>query len=173
MPATISDIELQARKLSLARAELKEQIALLEEKTRALRELYRKKLIRLTEIAAAAQDGLLGMVKESPKLFVKPRSVNFYGIKCGFAKGKGALIIDDEDKTIALIQKHFPDLMDTLTKPSISIVKTELDKLPVNDLKRIGVQVKDSVDAAFVKATDSEIDKLVSALMESFCEGSA
>jgi hypothetical protein len=173
MSITIADIEHKARKAAEARAALKELVSLLDEETRVLRNLYRKRLIKLTEEAARAQDVLLEQVKEAPELFTKPRSVTFHGIKCGWAKGIGKLVIEDEARTIALIQKHFPELMDTLVKITMAPVKTEIAKLPVNDLKRIGGKIEDTDDIAFVKTMDSEIDKLVTALMASFCEGSA
>lgn len=173
MTTTIAAIEQQALKASAARTALKDLVSQLDEETRALREIYRKRLIRLTETAAKEQTALLDLVKTSPRLFDKPRSVTFYGIKCGWAKGKGVLVIADEDKTVALIHQHLPHLEDTLVKVSKVPVKTEIAKLPVNDLKRIGGKIQDVDDAAFVKTTDSEVDKLVSTLMAGFCEGSA
>lgn len=173
MSTTIATIEQQCRKASEARAELKELVSQIEEETRALRDIYRKRLIKLTEAAAQAQDALLEQVTAAPELFDKPRSITFHGIKCGWAKGKGELVIGDADNTIALIQKRLPELMDTLVKITMTPVKTEIAKLPVNDLKKIGATVIDTGDQPFVKAMDSEIDKLVSALMAGFCEGSA
>lgn len=173
MSITIATIEQKARKASETRAELKELVAQVEEETRALREIYRKRLIKLTEAAAQAQDALLEQVREAPELFEKPRNVTLHGIKCGWAKGRGELVIEDADKTIALIQKHFPEQMDTLVKVTMAPVKPALLNLPVNDLKRIAVQVTDTGDTPFVKTMDGEIDKLVSLLMAGFCEGSA
>jgi len=173
MSITIAVIEQKALKAAEARTNLKDLVSQLDEETRALREIYRKRLIKLTEVAAKEQDALLDMVKESKSLFQKPRSVTFHGIKCGWQKNKGVLVIADEEKTIALIQKHFPEQIDTLVKITKVPVKTEISKLPVNDLKRIGGKIEDTDDSPFVKTMDSEIDKLVSALMESFCEGTA
>lgn len=173
MSITLVAIEKQARKAAEARAELKDLVGHLDEETRALREIYRKRLIKLTEAAAQAQDALLEQVAAAPKLFEKPRSVILHGLKCGWAKGKDELVIEDADKTLALIQKHLPDQMDTLIRITMTPVKTALATLPVNDLKKIGVTVIDTGDAPFVKSMDSEIDKLVSALMAGFCEGTA
>ena len=170
MSTTIADIEIHARKASEARAELKELVGQIEEETRALRRIYQKKLLRLTEAAANAEAVLLDSVESAPGLFEKPRSVIFHGIKCGFQKGRGELVIGDADKVISLIQKHFPEQMDTLVKVTMAPVKAALAQLPVADLKRIGVQVLETGDTAYIKPMDGEVDKLVAALLDSFRE---
>jgi arsenate reductase-like glutaredoxin family protein len=173
MSLTIADIEHKARKASEARAELKELVIQIEEETRAVRRNHQKKLMRLTEAASATQDELLDLVEAAPELFEKPRSITLHGFKVGYQKGRGELLIEDTDKTIALIQKHLPEQMDTLVKVTMIPVKTALANLPVNDLKRIGVQITETGDIAYIKPMDSEIDKLVTALVASLCEGAA
>ncbi|MDO8414156.1 MAG: hypothetical protein Q7S51_10255 [Gallionellaceae bacterium] len=170
MRITIADIEQKARKSSEARAELKELVSQIEEETRALRRLYQKKLLRLIEAAANAENALLQEVEGAPELFEKPLSVVLHGIKCGYQKGRGELVFEDANKVIALIQKHLPEQMDMLVKVSMTPVKTALAQLPVADLKRIGVQVVETGDIAFIKPMDGEVDKLVTALMENFKE---
>lgn len=167
---TLADIEHKARKASEARAELRGLVTQLEEETRALRRAYQRQLMRLTETAATAEGVLLGLVEDAPELFSKPRSVILHGIKCGYQKGRGELVFDDANKVVSLIQKHLPEQMDVLVKTTYAPVKTALAQLSVAELKRIGVQVVETGDIAFIKPMDSEIDKLVSALMDSFRE---
>lgn len=166
--STITDIELKARKASEARNELRDMVGQIEEETRALRRIYQKKLLKLIEAAADAEAKLLDAVAESPKLFERPRSVTFHGIKCGWAKGRGELVFEDADKVCALIQKHFPEQMDTLVKITMAPVKAALTNLPVADLRKIGVQVIETGDTAFIKPMDGEVAKLVDKLLESF-----
>ena len=170
MSTTIADIEIHARKASEARAELRELVSQIEEETRSLRRIYQKKLMRLTEAAASTEAALLDSVTSAPDLFTRPRSVIFHGIKCGYQKGRGELVIGDPDKVISLIQKNFPEQMDTLVKVTMAPVKSALAQLPVNDLKKIGVTVLETGDYAYIKPMDSEVDKLVDALLESFRE---
>jgi arsenate reductase-like glutaredoxin family protein len=170
MNITITEIELKARKASEARAELHDLVGQIEDETRTLRRIYQKKLLRLIEIAATAEATLLDAVSEAPKLFEKPRSVTFHGIKCGYAKGRGELVFEDANKVIALIQKHFPEQMDTLVKVTMAPVKSALTNLPVADLRKIGVQLVETGDIAYIKPMDGEVSKLVDALLESFRE---
>lgn len=173
MSTTIADIEIMARSASEARAELKDMVAQIEEETRALRRIYQKKLLRLIATAAGAETALLDAVAESPTLFERPRSVTLHGIKCGWQKGRGELVYDDANKVCALIQKHFPEQMDTCVKITMAPVKTALAMLPAADLKRIGVQIVETGDSAYIKPMDGEVAKLVDKLLESFREGAA
>jgi hypothetical protein len=69
-----------------------------------------------------------------------------------------------------LIQKHFPEQMDTLVKVTMAPVKSALTNLPVADLRKIGVQLVETGDIAYIKPMDGEVSKLVDALLESFRE---
>ena len=73
---------------------------------------------------------------------------------------------DDKDQVVRLIKKHFPEQADVLIKTVEKPIKGAIQQLPVADLKRIGVTVEETGDVVVIKSTDSEIDKLVSALLE-------
>ena len=79
----------------------------------------------------------------------------------------------DAEKVCALIQKHFPEQMDTCVKITMAPVKTALAQLPAADLKKIGVQVIETGDTPFIKPMEGEVARLVDKLLESFKEGAA
>ena len=73
---------------------------------------------------------------------------------------------EDDSQVVKLIQKHFPEQFDVLVKTIEKPIKDSLANLSVADLKRIGVTVTDSGDCVVIKSMDSEIDKLVDALLK-------
>ena len=53
--------------------------------------------------AAEARDRLKGAIEAAKAAFEKPRTQVFSGIRCGYAKQKGQVIVDDEAATICLL----------------------------------------------------------------------
>jgi len=100
-------------------------------------------------------------MQESPELFAKPKSVVFQRREARLQKAKGKMVIEDEEKTLKLIRKHFPDQAEVLINTVESPAKKALEQLAVDDLKKLGVQVTGTVDVVFAKDTAAEVDKLV------------
>jgi hypothetical protein len=115
---------------------------------------------------ANVQAQLQAQIEARPDLFVKPRTMTLHGIKLGFAKGKGKLIIADAKKLAERIRKLFTKAKaDTLIKTKESPIKKALANLPADELKKLGVSVVGTGDAAFIEAADTEVDKFVTALL--------
>ena len=106
-------------------------------------------------------------VEASADLFQKPKSRLLHGIRLGFAKAKGKLVIDDEATVVRLIRRHLPNRFADLVKVTEKPLKDPLSRLTGDELKKLGVRVESDTDEAFVKPADSEIDKLVDALLDS------
>jgi len=164
--ATLSEIEAMAKTYSLSRAVLSERVQALEAEIEALKRKRLPGIKRAVEDAAEKQARLQAAVEGSPELFVKPRTMIFHGIKLGFQKSKGRLEWASEEQVVRLIRKHYPEQADTLIKVTEKPVKSALLQMSAQELKKIGVTVKDTGDQVVVKSTDSEIDKLVSALLK-------
>src|SRR5208283_3723611 len=112
-------------------------------------------------VAADVQGELSGAITSHPDLFVKPRTMTLHGIKFGYQKGKGKISWSDEAKVIAAIHRTFAqDTVDTLIATVEKPVKDALANLPAHELKKLGVQVEEAGDYVFIKASDSEVDKL-------------
>jgi methylthioribose-1-phosphate isomerase len=92
--------------------------------------------------------------------------VIFHGIKVGFAKGKGIITWDDDEKVATLIQRHLPEQYEVLVKTTRKPLKTPLKELSVADLKKIGCTVEETADYVVISPVDSEVDKLVSAMLK-------
>jgi hypothetical protein len=124
--------------------------------------------IKSAAVGAANSQGLLSAgITRNPELFKKPRTMTLHGIKLGFAKGKGKITWGDEDKVVAAIRRHFAqDMAATLIRTVEVPVKDALAQLPAKELRLLGVQVEEAGDRIYIKAADSEIDKLVAAILK-------
>ncbi|MBS3918084.1 MAG: host-nuclease inhibitor Gam family protein [Deltaproteobacteria bacterium] len=163
--ATMQEIENATRSYAVARKELAMKCQALEEEIAQAKKRHLGAIKKSVEVAKTYQSRLGGLIEDSAELFSKPRTAVFYGIKVGFQKGKGGLAWDDDSHVVKLVKKLFPDQAETLIKVAESPAKAALAQLPAADLKRLGIEVIDSGDQVLIKPTDSEVDKLVNALL--------
>jgi len=164
--ATLNEIDTLAKKYSDARFALTAHVDALNE---AVREAKRKHLAAIKRTLAAASEAradLHAALEESADLFVKPRSVVVHGIKVGFQKGKGKIEYDDADQVVKLIRKHYAEQFDALVKTTERPIKEALANLSAAELKRLGITVEETGDVVLIKAVDSDVDKLVTALLK-------
>jgi hypothetical protein len=163
---TLSEIEVLARQLADARLNLKEGLDELESEMAAIKKKFLPAIRRAVEKAAQRHEALRGAIEETPDLFQKPKTVIFHGIRFGYQKARGEIVWEDAAQVIKLIKRNFPDQAETLLKITETPIKTALAQLSVADLKKIGVTVIETYDEVFIKPTDSEIDKLINALLK-------
>lgn len=161
----IETIEQKAKAYADARTLLQQSVDRLEERTASIRNRWLPQIRERASDAAEAKAALQAAVEESPELFKKPKSRLLHGIKLGFAKAKGKLLIANEEAVVKLIRRHFPDRFDTLVKVTEKPLKDPLARLTGDELKKLGVTLTNDTDEAFVKPADSAIDKLVDALL--------
>lgn len=169
----ITDLENPAKAFADARAKVAEIVTLLNEGIDALKRHHMPELKRAITRAAEKHDRLKQIIEANPALFVKPRTVIYHGVKIGYAKGKGGISFDDADQVVRLIKKHFPEQADVLVAVSEKPVKDALGQLTVAELKKVGCTVVDAGDAVVIRPTDSEVDKLVDALLKGATEEQA
>jgi len=134
----------------------------------AIAPIAARHLVGMEEIAAeraAAHTELLALVEKSPALFVKPRSLTLDGIRTGYRKEEDALDWADEAAVIARIEALFPDLAATLVRTQTSLVVDALSQLEPAQLRALGVRQISGADKAFVTIGDSDVDKLVKAII--------
>lgn len=133
-------------------------------------EIQRIKEHSLGDVRAAlrtyntAEDDLRVAVTAAPALFNKPRTRVFHGVKVGLRKGKGLMKIANPERTLDLIRKLLPEQVETLIRTTHTPVKDALEQLDAQTLKRIGVHVTGASDEVVVRATDTDMDKLIKAL---------
>ena len=165
-PVGLTDIEKQTRAFAEHQRELRFLVEALQAEVEDAKRRAMKNIRRAVERAANSRAELKALLELRPDLFTKPRTVVIDGIKVGFQKAKGGLVIEDEARTCALIHKHLAELADTLIKTTEKPVKDALNQLSAADLKRIGVQVTSDTDEVLIKDTASDVDKLVAALLK-------
>jgi hypothetical protein len=162
---TFSEIERLAKEFSDARTALRERVEVLNEGLTALKKRYLPGIRNAVEKAKEKQANLSDAIDGSRDLFVKPRTMTLFGIKFGIEKQKGKLEWEDKGVVVKLIKKFFPDSWEAYVKVKENPMKKTLATLPSADLKKLGIQVTETGDAVVIKPTDSEIDKLVDALL--------
>jgi len=167
---TLEDIERLTKDYAEARQVLAERVAALEDELTAAKRRRLAGIRGAKNRAAAAHDRLRAAVESAPELFRRPRTHIFHGVRVGWQKGRGELRWDDPDQVVARIKRFMPDLYDTLVKTRVTPVKSALSRLSVAELRRIGVTVEDSGDQVLIKATDSQLERMVDALLKDAIE---
>lgn len=165
--ATLKEIELKAKHYSDARARLAEDMRELQDIVENAKRAALPTIKERVRVAKDHEAALRAMIAESAELFVRPRTVTVHGVKVGFAKGKGKVTFEDADQVLKLIKKNFSEeqaelLISTTEKPN----KESIALLPAGDVKRIACALSGTGDQVVVKDTASDVDKLVTALLE-------
>jgi len=115
---------------------------------------------------AEAEESLRHAIEAAPEQFDRPRTRTFHGVKVGLQKGKGKIEIDDETKTLRLIRERLPeDQAELLIKVTERVDRRMVADLTAADLKRLGIRVVESGDQVVIRPVDSDLDKLVRALL--------
>ncbi|MHB8123769.1 MAG: host-nuclease inhibitor Gam family protein [Desulfuromonadaceae bacterium] len=164
--ATLAEIERLTKDYADWRVQLSEAVLVAEHEIAAIKRQHVVTIKRKVEAVAERQAALKAAIEEAPELFKKPRTMILHGVKIGFQKEKGKISWDDKDQVVRLIKKHFPEQADVLIKTVEKPIKDALQQLSAADLKRIGVTIGETGDVVIIKSTDSEIDKLVNALLK-------
>jgi hypothetical protein len=166
MSFTIAEIEKKTKSYSEIHEQISSEVRYMQKQMEETKRLAMHHIRRLLESACERKAEVAGMVEASPELFEKPRTLVFYGIKIGFQKGKGKIVIDDPEKTIKKIKEHLSVLIPTLIETKEVPRKSAIEQLDVADLKMIGCKVEGTGDTVIVKPVDGEVDKMIAALMK-------
>ena len=162
----LGTIEEKAKAYAAARDELAEAVRETEEEVQRIKRRRLPAIRRRVDTAANSRAELEAAVRERPDLFKSPKTLTLHGIRVGYQKGKGKIVVEDAERVVKLIRKHFPERFDDLVKVEEKPVKTALNNLSTSELKKIGCTVTEAGEDVVVKPTDSEIDKLVDALLK-------
>lgn len=162
---SIETIEQHAKQHAAARSVLTERMKAYRDEVEALK---RRKLPGIKSAVFEVSQthfALHNAINTERELFDKPKTRVLHGIKCGLQKAKGKLSFRNAAGVIKLIKKHFADQAEVLIKSKETLVKKALQNLPATDLKKIGCTITETSDEVFIASTDSDIDKLVEALL--------
>jgi hypothetical protein len=164
--AGMIDLEMATQRYADARSGVSAIVSAMEEEIAAVKKRHMARLKKAVGYMAELRNELMLDIRDNAELFTKRRTMVLHGIKIGIQKQKGEITWTDEAQVIKLIHKHFPDMAETLIKTTEKPIKSALAQLPAADLKKLGVTITDDSDAIVIRATDSEIDKLVEALLK-------
>lgn len=115
---------------------------------------------------ADAHDRLRSAIEAEPELFVRPKTLTLHGVRVGWMKQRGQVVIEDESAVIDRIRRVLPSAQaELLIRRRESVDKQGVYDLTAADLKRLGITVTADEDVVVVKPVDGDVDKLVKALM--------
>lgn len=167
---TLVEIEEAAAGYAQAVRELQVLVAALDADMAALKRRHLPLIKSRAAAAAAAKAALLAQVGAGEPLFGRPRTRILHGVRVGWKKSKGRLEWADAAQVIRLIRRHMAGQVKTLVKISEVPVRAALARLSAADLKRIGVTVVDAGDQPVAELVDSEIERLIDALLRDIGE---
>lgn len=171
---TLNNIEDLTQEYAARRDSLDQAVKAMEARVQAIKEECLPEIKRRALSVAAARDRLADTIDQAPTLFNRPRTRLFAGIRVGLRKLKGKVEIDDEPAVIRRIRKFLPeDQQELLIRVRESVDKNMASQLTASDCKRLGISITEDEDVAYIKPADSEIDKLVDALLADDKEGAA
>lgn len=167
---TLEAIEAKAKAYADRREMLGDYLAMIDRELSAIKKKHLKELKRRVAVAAEYETELRAAIESAPDLFEKPKTQIFHGIKVGYRKGKGKIEWEDDATLVALIKKKFPDdvahLIITTEVPS----KKGLEDLDAAELRKLGVTVEETGEQVVLKPVESDIEKLVKALLKGAME---
>lgn len=125
----------------------------------------------LTEVAAA-EIALRDAIEQSDaSLWQRTRTRVLHGVKIGWQKARGKVVMDDEAKTIERIRQLLPaDQAALLIRVRESVHKPAVYDLTAADLRRLAIAIEDDSDQLVLKDIESELDRALEALLAQIAE---
>lgn len=164
--AELKEIEALAAEHADALAGLEQLVNAAEKGARDAVAPYLAGISAATLKVTTSEMALTAAIGASKDHFVKPKSRLFHGLRLGLRKQKGELRFEDAARVVALIRKHLADKFDLLVKTEETPRKGALSNLTVAQLKRIGVEVGNDTDVAFITVPNSDIRQHAEALLK-------
>lgn len=163
---SLADIEGKAKNYRTSRDLLGDRVRQLTDQLDAAKRAA-EPLIRLAlQAAKAAESELSAAIADNVQLFKKPKTQIFHAVKVGIEKGKGKVEIADIEVTLRLIEKHLAPQAELLIKTKKTPIKSAIQGLTGAELKKIGVSVTEAGDQVVIRPVDSELDKMLDALLK-------
>lgn len=162
---TLDRIERLCETFSAQRKALASKMAKLDQELSRIKRRYVLDIKHHAALVAATEADLTDAIEAAPEFFDKPKTKILHGIKVGFRKGQGKLEWEDDAKTVARLRKRLgedaEDYIITTEKPSRDALKC----LDESTLGKLGVEIVGAEDQVVVKPVETEIEKLVKAIM--------
>ena len=163
---TIIEIQQLTEAFSREHRALSVIVQTVEAELAAVRKRYLRRIMDQVALTVARKAELLAALEQSKELFDKPRTRVFAGVKVGYRKLEGKIVIADPEKTVDKLYEMFPETANTYVVITHTPSKEAIASLDAATLKKLGVQVTADTDAVVVKTLDCEIEKRVSSLLD-------
>ncbi|TAN40774.1 MAG: hypothetical protein EPN22_16885 [Nitrospirae bacterium] len=164
----LGDIEQLAKRYHATEADLAEKIVAMDRELKSIEARYLPLIKRRFEAAVEAHASLHAGVLQSPELFKQPKTIVIHGVKCGFGKGKGKIIIENADNTVRLIEKHLPEQAEALIETTKKPMKNALQNLSGAELKKVGVTVQEAGEQVVIRLVANVVEKIVAAFRKQY-----
>jgi hypothetical protein len=145
--------------------QLASAVTMMDAAVAAVQAAHMPEIKQRAQATGFAKNRVWSLIADNVPLFEKPKSRVFFDIRVGYRKQPGKLMLD-EKKTLALIEKHCPEQIDTLAPATRSISKEALEKLPAETLKKIGVSLVTLTDKIIIEEEKTDVEKVVAALLK-------
>jgi hypothetical protein len=162
----ILSVDVAARKYADARDVLSRHIDNFNDALKDLRRQHLPDIKRSAGVAAQRKSELAAAVVDARAAFDDPKTQVLHGIRVGFEKGKGRVTFDDEGSVTARIDQVFRQEADQYLIITRKPSKAALLTLDAGMLKRLGVKIESDGDQVVIRATGTDIDKLVAKILE-------
>lgn len=163
---SLQEIEAQTKKFADANNVLASTIDEMETEINLIKKEYLKRLQPLADNVSIEKALLKEAIDESRLIFVKPKTYVFHGVKVGLQSSKGSIKIIDEEKTIELIEKNLPDMVENVIKNSKSVIKESLKLLSDNELVQINCKKIPASEMVLIKSNRDEVEKFIDAMIK-------
>ena len=165
---TLLDIDTLAKAYADRRALLADRLTALDRDLAAVKRKHMRELKRHVALTAETALDLHNAIAGSRDLFLKSKTQILHGIKVGLRKGVGGLDWEDDADVVAKIERQFKDPDEAARyliikkKPSADA----LEDLDAGTLKKFGIVVVETGEQVVLKAVESNVEKLVKALLK-------
>ena len=163
---TLEQIQNQTRRFADAHKALAEEVDTLNEMLEAAKR-SRLHIIKAAVARAIEERAKLKVaIEAAPQFFEKPRTIILHGVKIGLQKGKGGIEFDDADKVVERIERIYGDAAVRYLHVRKTPNKDALTELTAAELKKLGCSIIEAGDEVVIKPVDSDVDKVVTALLK-------
>jgi len=162
------EIQNAVKEYADARSILSERVQHLNDEIETIKRRHIPGLRSAVAKTAEAESDLRERLAKHEEYFDAPKTRVFHGVRVGFRLSEAVLEWSDLSRVVDLIKRHFGDKFDFLvkTKTKYKLDTKALQALPKSDLSKIGISVEGPSNDVFVKASDSDVDKMVNALLK-------
>jgi hypothetical protein len=168
-------IDALAKRYAARRERVRRIVLFMEGRITAIHRRASKVLNRALAVAVGADAALRAEIEANRGLFVKPKTWVLHGIQVGLRKGTGRLNWEcEDDELVKRIEKRFKDdqsKLDACVKTTKKPIVAGLETLDAKDLAALGVTIESTGEIVFVKAVETDTEKLTKRLLKEGARG--